>query len=537
MKLNFYAENKAHRRLLRLSFLALGAILTGLTLVFPKIGIIEWVSLIPSAISLISIARDTSVRKRGLYGYGFFFFICFYLVNYHWFINLYPLDFVEGMTKGAALAVVFAGWFGLSLFQASMGALVFVIFGVGVRTCTAKRIAPIGAVLAGALWATFEWTQTLGWIGVPWGRLAIGQTEWLIGAQSASLFGSCFVTFMIVTVNFFAAYAIISVSKRRFFALTAAALFIFNTVVGAAIYLLDKNDAESVKISVVQGNISSGEKWNSSLTYKTLDVYEKYTVEAAFEGAQIVVWSESAIPFNIDKNAVLQKYVRRLASENNVIIFVGAFTYNEEGEQCNSIVAVHPDGTVSDTVYSKRHLVPFGEYVPMRALFETLIPPLAELSMMPDDLAQGYESNVFYLEEGSIGSLICFDSIYDELARASVMEGAQMLAISTNDSWFLDSAALYMHNAQAKLRAIENNRYVVRAANTGVSSVINSRGEELYSLAPMTEGQITACVTLKDTHTLYTYIGNSFVYLCVISVIVFLIYEKARAKKDSTFYE
>ena len=88
MRLDICSENKSARRALRLALLAIGALITGLTLVFPAIGIIEWVSLIPSAIALITIAKDTSVRKRGLYGYGFFFFTCFYLVNYHWFINL-----------------------------------------------------------------------------------------------------------------------------------------------------------------------------------------------------------------------------------------------------------------------------------------------------------------------------------------------------------------------------------------------------------------------------------------------------------------
>ena len=525
MKLDFSSENKSKRRIIRFSFLALGAVLTGFTVVFSKIGILEWISLVPSAVAFIKISEDENVRKRGLYGYGFFFFMCFYLVNYHWFINLYPLDFVSGMTKAAAVAVVLSGWIGLSLLQASMGALVFLIFGMCIRTSVVKRSAPVGALLAAALWAIFEWTQTLGWVGVPWGRLSIGQTEWLIGAQTASLFGACFVTFMIVAVNFFAAYSILSVSKRSFFAITAAALFVFNTVVGSFIYMTDKDDGETLDISVIQGNISSQEKWNTTLTQKTLDIYEKYTKEAANNGAEIVVWPESSLPFNIDSYISLQNYAKRLARENNVTILVGAFTTNQDGEECNSIIAFLPDETISENVYSKRHLVPFGEFVPMRSVFEILIPPLTEISMLSYDLTPGEDSNVFYFDEGNIGSLICFDSIYDELARDSVADGAQVLAISTNDSWFLDSAALYMHNAQAKLRAIENDRYVVRAANTGISSVINSRGEELFSLEPLSEGEITTTVYLEDSRTLYNYIGNTFVYLCIVLVIFLEIYE------------
>ena len=186
MTLSELFENKIGKRASRFLLLALGAVLTGITLVCPKLGIIEWVTMIPAALTLISICSDGRVRRRGLYGYGFFYFMCFYLVNYHWFINLYPLDFIDGMTKGAAVAVVLAGWVGLSLLQSLTGGLVFVLFGECVRGTVTKRFPPLGALFAAALWAIFEWTQTLGWVGVPWGRLSIGQTEWLLGAQSAS---------------------------------------------------------------------------------------------------------------------------------------------------------------------------------------------------------------------------------------------------------------------------------------------------------------------------------------------------------------
>ncbi len=519
-------ENDRYKKIFRLAMLALGGVLTGLTLVFPSIGIIEWVSLVPAAIALISISEDKNIRRRGIYGYGFFFFVCFYLVNYHWFINLYPLDFVGGMTKPAALAVVLAGWVGLSILQALVGGLVFVIFAEGAKTKTARRFLPIGAFLAGALWAIFEWTQTLTWAGVPWGRLAIGQTDWLIGAQSASLFGSCFVTFLIVTVNFFVAYAILKADKRRLTAILAVSIFLANTLLGTAIYFGYSDKGESIKISAVQGNISSQEKWTYEIRQKTLDVYEEYTKEAAEEGADIVVWPETALPYNFEDNVAMERYVSRLAKKNGVTILCGAFTYGDDEIEFNSIVAFLPDGSRYETVYSKRHLVPFGEFVPLREVFEILIPPLTELSMISSDLGEGESAQVFELEETNIGSLICFDSIYDELARDSVRSGAKILAISTNDSWFLDSAALDMHNAQAKLRAIENRRYVVRSANTGISSIISPIGEEIDSIDRLVGGQITAEVYSLESHTLFTNIGNLFVYLAIAAIVIWLAIEK-----------
>ena len=521
-----FLENDRYKRIFRFVMLTLGGILTGFTLVFPSIGILEWVSLVPAALALISISEDVSIRKRGFYGYGFFFFVCFYLVNYHWFINLYPLDFVDGMTKPAALVVVLAGWVGLSLFQAIVGGGVFLIFAVGSRTRLIKRYIFLGSFLAGMLWAIFEWTQTLTWAGVPWGRLAIGQTGWLIGAQSASLFGSCFVTFLIVTVNFLIAYAILKADKRRLTAILASAVFVANTLLGVVIYFSYSDRGESVKVSAVQGNISSQEKWDSSLRQKTFDVYEKYTKEAADEGAEIVVWPETALPYNFEDNVSVERYVSRLAKKYGVTILCGAFTYGEDDMEFNSVVAFLPDGTRYETVYSKRHLVPFGEFVPLRKVFEILIPPLTELSMIANDLGAGTSAQVFEFNNTKIGSLICFDSIYDELTRDSARSGANVIAISTNDSWFLDSAALDMHNAQAKLRAIENRRYVVRSANTGISSVISPRGEEIASLERLVDGQITADVYSIETHTLFTYIGNLFVYIAIAMLVIWFAVEK-----------
>lgn len=526
MRLKIFAGERGKLRAIRMGMLALGAILTGITLVFPQIGLLEWVGLVPAAIALIKICEDDRVRRRGLYGYGFFFFMCFYIVNYHWFVNLYPLDFIDGMTKPAALCVVLAGWIGLSALQSITGGLVFVLFGELVRSGRVRRYPALGALFAGALWAIFEWSQTLTWAGVPWGRLAIGQTGWLIGAQTASLFGACFVTFLIVCVNFFAAYAIITIPGRKILAVAASVIFLLNTAVGAIIYLTDKDEGEPVRISAVQGNISSQEKWNSALTSKTLDVYERYTKEAAEQGASIVVWPESALPYNLEDRKAMSTYASRVALENGVTVLVGAFTYNDEGVELNSVVAFLPDGSQHDTVYSKRHLVPFGEFVPMRDVVSVLIPPLTEIAMLSEDLAEGEGANVMHFTEASLGSLICFDSIYDELARDSTLAGAELITLSTNDSWFLDSAALYMHNAQAKLRAIENGRYVVRAANTGISSVISPTGKTLASLEALEDGQITADVYPRDDITLYTFIGNSFVYLCIILTLVWLVYDK-----------
>ena len=513
----------------RFLLLLCSAGLTGLTLVFSKLGFLEWITLIPLAIFLIEYAADRSVRLRSLYGYGLFFFWSFYLVVFHWFINLYPLDFIDGMTKGGAIAVVLAAWIGLSLFQAVMGGLCFVVVGLLLRLPKLERFWWSKPFLIAGVWSVYEWTQTLGWWGVPWGRLPIGQSSYLVGLQTASWFGSYFVTFVLVAVNAALALGICAWLRKeertaripiRFACLASVAMLVFQYGAGTLIWTLAPTSEKTVRVAAVQGNISSHEKWELAHLNRTMEVYWDYTMQAAEHGAEIVVWPETALPYEVDAET---EYLVELAKQSGAVILVGAFT-NEEADRgdYNSIVCFLPDGTMHESIYSKRRLVPFGEFVPWSGLIRTLIPPLADLVMSEDSVEWGEGSNLFTLDQGKVGSLICFDSIYEGLTRESVRDGAELLCLSTNDSWFTDSAALYMHNAQAQLRAIESGRQVVRSANTGISTVITARGEVTADLAPLVDGILVEDVSLHSHTTLYTYIGNLFVYLWII-ILTFLL--------------
>ena len=153
--------------------------------------------------------------------------------------------------------------------------------------------------------------------------------------------------------------------------------------------------------------------------------------------------------------------------------------------------------------------------MPFRDLVMTVIPPLAEINTLDEDIPAGADSVVMELDVGNVGPLICFDSIYERNALDSIGNGAQILAVSTNDSWFTDSRGVWMHHAQSQLRAIETGRYVVRSANTGVSSVINDRGEVLELLEPLKTGYVLEEAYLSDRVTVYSVIGNAFAYVCV----------------------
>ena len=304
--------------------------------------------------------------------------------------------------------------------------------------------------------------------------------------------------------------------NEKLFAYVALVIFCVNLTFGFAVTLTYNEGGEPVKVAVLQGNISSSEKWESDSAEKMLDIYKDLTESAAAEGAEIVVWPETALPYVLFDSDVLVEFVSDLARDNEVTILVSAFTVDEKCEQrYNSVIEVRPDGNFGDKIYSKQRLVPFGEFVPMREFVTFIFPPLANIGMLGDDLLAGSESVVIDSVSGKIGCALCFDSIYEKVIIDSVRNGAELIAISTNDSWFSDSAALDMHNAQARLRAIESGRYVVRSANTGISSIIDPMGNVVKELGALERGYVVSDVSLRDQSTLYTVIGNLFVYLCV----------------------
>ena len=511
--------------------LPLGGILFALTVIFPQIGAFEWIALIPALLTILPLTADPTVKYRRLYGLGLVFFWPFYAVNFHWFFYMYPLDFA-GMTRAASAVVVTVACLGLSLFQALGAALLLPLMGVAVRGKWLSRYTILHPILFACLWTSLEWWQAhSGWSGVPWARLAIGQAENVLNLQSAAIFGSYFITFLIVAVNGLLAFMFLHPSKRALCAALAAGLVFGNVGFGAIRMAVVKDEGDPIKVAAIQGNKGSLENWSSGTMDQVLEVYGDLSREAAENGAELIVWPETCIPANIDRHGWVKNYVTGLSMECGVPILCGLFTRVAEGSEAdyNSIVAALPDGTVHDTVYNKRNPVPFGEFVPLRDLVMTVIPPLAEINTLAEDIPAGEDSVVFDLTCGNIGPLICFDSIYERNAFDSIDNGAQILAVSTNDSWFTDSRGVWMHHAQSQLRAIETGRWVVRSANTGVSSVINDRGEVLESLAPLKTGYVLEEAYLSHRVTVYSVIGNAFAYACLALCAVSVLYPIAES--------
>ncbi|MBR7181289.1 MAG: apolipoprotein N-acyltransferase [Clostridia bacterium] len=504
--------------------LPLSGILTGLCLVFVQVGFLQWLSMVPALLFLFGKRERTETTYRRYYLYGLFYFLAYYLTVYHWFFALYPMEFA-GIGKGTALALVLFCWLGLSLLQSLFSAFLMPLFIFLCRSKPVERCPLLTPLVFAALYTIFEWGQTLTWAGVPWGRLVLGQACSGILWNSAALFGPYLVTLVLVAVNALAAYAILHRQSWRVLTVIAASLFLFNGVSGAiGLFTADTDTKDGIVVAAVQGNIGSANKWNDIDGESKYDIYRNLTAEAVAQGAELIVFPETFIPMNISADSKLGMFVCELSKTHGVTILCGAFHTTPEGDEQNAVFAALPDGTLSECVYAKRHLVPFGEYVPMRGLIEAIAPWVTELNILSSDLAPGEGAALLETAYGQIGSLICFDSIYEELTLESVRAGAEILCLPTNDSWFRDSVATKMHLAQARLRAMESNRYIIRAADTGVSAIIAPDGTTEAELPAEVRGISVARVSPNSARTLYSYIGNLLVYLLIAAVSVLTVH-------------
>ncbi len=482
----------------------LSGLLTALPLVVEELFFLPWFSLVP----LFWIAR----RKPSAYRHGLVFFLGYYGVLYHWFCYLYPLDFAGFDTTGSILVVAVA-WIGMSLLQGVGTAFVPFLY----RRLTQGRHPLLAPFAAAALWCVMEWLQTLFWFGVPWGRLAVTQYTQLPLIQGASLFGSLGLGFLMVLVNGFLVLAgerwQESGNLKQPAALVAILLVTGNTLFGAVALAVPTPVKETFPVAAIQGNIPSGEKWSSSGGRSALQIHCELTELAVTEtGAKLVAWSETVFTSNLMTNSTVRSRIQDLASRTGAYIAVGAY-YTEGGETYNAVYLFEPDGSINESIYKKRHLVPFGEYLPMPELIQAVLPFLADINMFSSELTPGAGSELFDTELGTMGALVCFDSIYETLTLRSVRDGAELMILSTNDSWYKDSSAVYQHNGHAVLRAVETGRSFLRSANTGISSVISEKGEVLSHLDPLVTGYTAHEISTHTHTTLYVATGNLVVWL------------------------
>jgi apolipoprotein N-acyltransferase len=380
-----------------------------------------------------------------------------------------------------------------------------------------------GVWLAPFFWVATEWLRATVGFAFPWALLGTSQARVLPVVQAASVAGVYGLSWLVALVGSAAAALALS-RRRRHLAGAVATLALLGIIVALGSARLDRSNrlriGTPIRVGLVQGDIEQEAKWNAAYVQAILDRHVQLSREVLAHGADVVLWPESSVPGYFEADPALSVPVRRMAAQAQRPFIVGTDEYERRSDgdrYYNAAVLVGPDGRTSGS-YRKMRLVPFGEYVPLkRALF--FVGPLVQAV---SDFSPGGEPRVFDLGRGRKMSVaICYESVYPWIDRVFALGGSQLLATITNDAWFGRSSAAYQHFDQGAVRAVEEGRYVVRAANTGISGAVDPYGRVITATPIFVQAASVVDVRLIDAPTIYEIWGDLIVWISLaISVLV-----------------
>lgn len=369
-----------------------------------------------------------------------------------------------------------------------------------------------------ALWVALEYLQTFLLTGFPWMLLGYGlePTRYLL--QVVDLTGVYGLSALIVLVNLGFWAALQSLRSYRFnWQPVLAALVLFGMVLGYGYWRLPQIEQLMVRspaltVAVIQGNIEQGRKWDPQYQGATLAAYQELSLGVKGQQPDLIVWPETAAPFFFLRERELTARVTDIVRQSGTYLLLGspALDFGPQGEFFyNRAYLLAPQGEVVG-YYDKAHLVPYGEYVPLRRFF----PFIGKMVPMVGDFAAGPPGVVLSLPATGLGTLICFESIFPYLSRAMVTNGAGLLVNMTNDAWFGTTSAPYQHLAMAVVRAVETRRSLARAANTGISALVLPDGQLVWSSGLFVPAAGVAKLPVLSCSTVYQKYGEVFAGTC-----------------------
>jgi len=393
---------------------------------------------------------------------------------------------------------------------------------------------PFFLLWTGSFWVGLEYVRAKFLTGFPWCLLGYTQYHHLNLIQLSDITGVYGLSFLILCVNGVIYHLIIrsrktaKAQKSRSF-LKWETLMIGVMVVGTLVYGYDRlsewqvaeGSPEPVKSVIIQGNIDQSRKWDPAYQTKTLGTYHRLTRTTYDFKPDLIVWPETSVPFFFQDDTKMSTEVVSIAKEAGCAFVFGSPAYKQTKEGVNYYNRAYLISAREELpqCYDKVHLVPFGEYVPLKKILSFI----NRLVPAAGDFAEGDEIVTMHYRNLSIGVLICFEAIFPEIARVHVRKGANILVNLTNDAWFGRSSAPYQHLAMAVFRAVENRRPLIRAANTGFSAFIDARGEIIAQSDLFCEETLKASINIsKSPPTFYSRFGDLFALsLLVICLIKF----------------
>jgi apolipoprotein N-acyltransferase len=365
------------------------------------------------------------------------------------------------------------------------------------------------------VWVALEYGRGFLLSGFPWSFLAHSQQDFLPFIQIASITGTYFLSFLLVAFCAIAAHVI----KRRsvpwtFFGFT---LFLFVVTIVFGINRLHVSEKGDLNAAIIQGNMPQDVKWDADFKNYTITTYRDLSIKNG-RAAALILWPETAMPFIFDRDPARQSVSEIPVAVSSSLLF-GTIARDSADRYYNGAIALGKDGSVLGA-YNKVHLVPFGEFTPLREY----LPFLANISVQIGEFFSGDSHKPIRTDTGSLGVLICFEGVFPTITNETVRQGANVLVNMTNDAWFGRSSAAYQHLGFYVFRAVETDRWVLRAANTGFSAIIDPQGHIRARTKLFEKTALTGRFAMKQSQTFYVQYGDYFMVLVGLTLFLFVLH-------------
>lgn len=523
------AEKKENRRELLFGFIS--GVLLGIS--FPPIPLpyLLFVGLIPY---LIVLEKRKSLAEINRFTYWTVFFF-----------NLITLYWVGSWTKDADPFLMMSG--SILMF---FNPLVFLIPST-IYYFTKKYINKnLALFLLPWFWLFYEYIYSISDFKFPWITLSNGLPYFNSYIQIADIIGSYGLTVLIVYANIFGYLTWKSVTNKKklnpIFPVGFALIILIPIIYGSFQLSNSVENDRKLKVGLIQPDVNPNKKWEVGNLDEQIDLYQELSERAISQGAELVIWPETALPVYLLSNRY-QKETERLQNfvdSIKVPVLTGmphanffpnpdeAPIYakplkNSSGAYTsyNSILFFSPDNEVEQ--YGKIKLVPFGEKVPLVDIFPVL-GKWIKWNVGISSWNTGQDTLVFNLNNDriknvNIGGVICIESIYQDFVTTFVDKGAEFIAVVTNDSWYGNSSGPYQHKEISVLRAVENRRTVVRAANGGISCIIDKNGKTVSATKMFTRDVLVGDIELNREMTIFARFPLLFPIISIIIVILILL--------------
>ncbi|MCL4557626.1 MAG: apolipoprotein N-acyltransferase [Deltaproteobacteria bacterium] len=494
---------------------------------FPKYGfsLIAWVAYVPLLFSIKMITGRKVILKS--YTYGLISGLVTNAILLYWV--------VVAMNRYGTINI-FVSIAALVLLSTILSVLYSGTFALLVRLFWNSSL-PGGLLFIPVTWVLLEYAKTYLFSGFPWELLGYSQYKDLPLIQISrftAVYGLSFLIMLFNTLLYEVLawwYDIRSVRTAKYPFLFIKTVAVLSLITGILVYgdiRINRTNAmvgkpgKDLDIALIQGDIDQSHKWDPVYQERTMADYLSLSLQA-YERShpELVVWPETATPFFFQSEPRYADMIGNFVRAHSTYMLFGSPTYqytDRSVEYFNSALLMSDDGGVKG-VYDKRHLVPFGEYLPLKRIFFFL----KKLTDSIGAFTPGIGPEMLHFDGVRIGTLICYEIIFPQLSAEDARDGANLLVTITDDAWFGDTSAPYQHLSMTVFRAVENERFVLRAANTGISAVISPTGKILTATKLFVPAFIDYAVRPIDAKTFYTVHGDVFVLSCMMVFLAFVL--------------